>query len=866
MNINKYTEATQNFLTQAQADAGALNHPQVEPEHILGSILRKPEGIADKLWIRMGISVSDFMVDLRRAIDFSPKVTGPGFDRNSIPFSAQSISLLTSAGEESASMGDEYISVEHILLAMVDLGKNSKVGRLMNSHKINRDIFLKALSEIRGNQRITSSNPEATYDALERYGRDLVSEAKQGKIDPVVGRDEEIRRIIRILSRRTKNNPVLIGEPGVGKTAIVEGLASRIVRGDVPEGIREKTIWSLDISSSLAGAKYRGEFEERLKAVMKEIQAGEGSIILFIDELHTVVGAGKTDGAMDAGNIMKPMLARGELNCIGATTIDEYRLHIEKDPALERRFQPLLVVPPTIEDSISILRGLQERYELHHGVRIHDSAIVAAVKLSDRYISDRFLPDKAIDLIDEAAAMIRSEIDSMPAELDDITRRLTQLRIEKEALKREKDLQSRQRLAVIEEDINGLEENENRLRGSWDSQKRTLTEARDLREQIDITRLQIDKAERESDLSRAAELKYGKMIELEKKLKAAESEIENSKEQKLLREEVTENEISSIVADWTNIPVFKLLESERKKILSLEESLSDRVVGQDVAINAVADAIIRARSGIKDPNHPIGSFIFLGPTGVGKTELARALAGALFDAESSMLRFDMSEYQERHTVSRLVGAPPGYVGYEAGGQLTEKVRRQPYSVILFDEIEKAHPEIFSLLLQLLDDGRLTDGQGRTVDFKNTIIIMTSNIGSQALLTVDGARDHIPDDVRSLVMDELRSKFAPEFLNRVDDIVMFEPLTQDDLVQILDLLVADLEVRLDDSGLTITLSDEAKQFIAKAAYDPNFGARPLKRYLKRNIETGIGRSLLAGEISGGIVEVSVEDGGLVFEVK
>lgn len=857
MNMNKCTEAVQNALMQAQSIATRRGQQQIDGEHLLAALLEPRDGLAALLVERAGVAVTSLRQALERALDKLPRVSGaPG----QIYMAPRLNQLLTAAETVAANLKDDYLSVEHILLATADEGAATPAGRIFHEFGLTRDRLLKAMSEVRGNQRVDNPNPEATYNVLEKYGVDLVDAARKGKIDPVIGRDDEIRRVIQVLSRRTKNNPVLIGEPGVGKTAIVEGLARRIVQADVPESLKDKTIFALDMGALVAGAKFRGEFEERLKAVLKEIQAAQGRIILFIDELHNIVGAGRAEGSMDAGNLLKPLLARGELHCIGATTLDEYRQHIEKDAALERRFQPVYVDQPSVEDTISILRGLRERYELHHGVRIQDSALVAAAVLSHRYISDRFLPDKAIDLVDEAAATIRTEIDSMPAELDQITRKVMQLEIEQEALRKEKDQASRQRLEALKKELADAKEQQKTLQAQWQREKEEIHKLQALRAEIDRVRTEIEQAERRYDLNKAAELKYGTLTALEKKLKDAEQAAAPGTP-RMLQEEVTADEIAAIVSRWTGIPVARLMQGEKEKLLHLGDTLHKRVIGQDEAVRAVTDAIIRARSGLKDPKRPIGSFIFLGPTGVGKTELARALAEALFDSEENMVRIDMSEYMEKHAVSRLIGAPPGYVGYEEGGQLTEAVRRRPYCVILFDEIEKAHHDVFNTLLQILDDGRLTDAQGRTVDFKNTVIIMTSNIGSQQLL--EGIKSgEITPSVREAVLALLRREFRPEFLNRVDDIVVFSPLSLEQIEQIVDLLIADVQKRLAAREITLEITPAARERLARNGYDPVYGARPIKRYIQRTLETEIGRKILAGEIADGSTIVIKEKGGQI----
>ncbi|CAD7769038.1 Chaperone protein ClpB [Candidatus Methanoperedenaceae archaeon GB50] len=867
MDISRFTQKTQEALAEAQNIAVSYGHQEVDNEHLLLAFLKQEGGLFPRLLQKMNVPIDSFKEQVEGLLDKRPRVKAIGGELGKVYLSQRLFKILSRAQEEAKHLKDEYTSVEHIILAFIEEGPSTDVGRIFQTFNITRERFLEVLNEIRGSQRITSPTPEETYEALEKYGRDLVKEAKRGKLDPVIGRDSEIRRVIRILCRRTKNNPVLIGEAGVGKTAIVEGLAQRIVRGDVPEGLKDKTIYQLDIGALLAGAKYRGEFEERLKAVLKEIQASEGRIILFIDEIHTIVGAGKTEGAIDAGNMLKPMLARGELHCIGATTLDEYRKYIEKDPALERRFQPVLVSEPSVEDTISILRGLKEKFEVHHGVRIHDSALVAAAVLSNRYISDRFLPDKAIDLVDEAAAMIRTEIDSMPAELDEVTRQIMQLEIEQQALKKEKDKASQERLKNIEKELADLRNKADALKAQWEAEKEVISRLQKIREEIDQVKLEIERAERAYDLNKAAELKYGKLAALEKKLKEAEKNLADKQSTgRLLREEVTEREIAEIVSRWTGIPVGRLMEGEREKLLKLDEILHRRVVGQDEAVQAVVNAILRSRAGLKDPNQPIGSFIFLGPTGVGKTELAKTLAEALFDTEQNMVRLDMSEYMEKHTVSRLIGAPPGYVGYEEGGQLTEAVRRKPYCVILLDEIEKANPDVFNILLQILDDGRLTDSHGRTVDFKNTVIIMTSNLGSHYLLEGITETGEIRPEAKNAVMRELRQSFRPEFLNRINEIVLFKPLTLEEIKKIVDLQIGYIQERLKDRGIKIELTEEAKEFIAREAYDPVYGARPLKRYIERRLETALAKKMVAGEIPDeSRVRITVKEGELHFEI-
>ena len=847
MNMNQFTQKSLEAVQAAQTLATEHGNQQIEQVHLLCALVEQEGGFVPQLLTHMGMTVESFDAALRHEVEKLPKVSGTGRRADQVYISSGVDQAMNAALEVATSMKDEYVSVEHLLLALLDKA-DSTIKELLKTYRLEREKVMQALAALRGNQRVTSDNPEETYEALKKYGTDLVERARQNKLDPVIGRDDEIRNVIRILSRKSKNNPVLIGEPGVGKTAIAEGLAQRIVKGDVPAGLKDKTIFALDMGALIAGAKYRGEFEERLKAVLNEVKKSEGRIILFIDELHTIVGAGKTEGAMDAGNLLKPLLARGELHCIGATTLNEYRQYIEKDAALERRFQPVMVNEPTVEDAVAILRGLKERYEVFHGVKITDGAIVAAATLSDRYITDRFLPDKAIDLIDEACALIRTEMDSMPTELDVISRKIIQHEIEEAALKKEEDELSRARLADIQKELAEMRDEFNAGKAKWENEKNAIGKVQKLREELEQANAQLEKAQREYDLEKAAQLQYGTIPSLQKQLQEEEAIAANQKENQLLRDKVTEEEIARIVERWTGIPVAKLMEGEREKLLHLEDILHQRVVGQDEAVRLVSEAILRSRAGIADPNKPIGSFLFLGPTGVGKTELAKTLSEALFDSEKNLIRIDMSEYMEKFSVSRLIGAPPGYVGYEEGGQLTEAVRRHPYSVILFDEVEKAHPDVFNVLLQVLDDGRITDSQGRTVDFKNTVIILTSNLGSQFLLDGIQPDGEISEEARNQVQELLRRSFRPEFLNRLDEIVFYKPLTKDNIFHIIDLQLDSLNRRLADKRLRVVLTDAAKDLVLESAYDPMYGARPLRRYLQHTVENLVGRKIIAGEVT------------------
>ena len=865
MDLNKFTEKSQEALAEAQMKAMRFSNQEVDREHLLLALCEQEEGLFPRLLTKLNITAESVRDEVLALLEKRPKVTGSSKEPGKVYVSPKRQQTMLKAQDEAKALKDDYTSVEHLVLALLDSEADAPIGKIFKKYGLNRNKFLQALSQIRGHQRVKGKNPEATYEALAKFGRDLVKEAKKGKLDPVIGRDAEIRRVIRILSRKTKNNPVLIGEPGVGKTAIVEGLAQRIVRGDVPEGLKGKTIFALDIGSLVAGAKFRGEFEERLKAVLREIQEAEGTIVLFIDELHNIVGAGKAEGSMDAGNLLKPMLARGELHCIGATTLDEYRMHIEKDAALERRFQQVLIEQPTVEDTISILRGLKERFEVHHGVKIQDNSLVAAATLSHRYITERFLPDKAIDLVDEACAMIRTEIDSMPAELDEVTRRVMQLEIEAAALKNEQDPASQKRLEILSKELAELKSECDLLRARWENEKAAIHKIQTLREEVELVKRKIEQAELAYDLNKAAELKHGLLPSLRHALSEQEQALAAKQGSvHLLTDRVTDHEIAEIVSRWTHVPVTKLLEGERDKLLKLGRILHERVVGQDEAVSLVADAVLRARAGIKDPKRPIGSFIFLGPTGVGKTELARTLAATLFDSEENIVRIDMSEYMEKFAVSRLLGAPPGYIGYEEGGQLTEAVRRKPYAVVLFDEIEKAHAEVFNILLQILDDGHVTDAHGRTVNFKNTVIIMTSNIGSPYLLDGVDGRGEIKEHIRRMVMEEMRRSFRPEFLNRIDEIVMLKPLSMKEIEQIVRLQIKALASRLHEQEISITATDEAIAFIAEHGFDQAFGARPLRRYIQRNVETQLARAIIAREIQPRtLLQLSVQNGELNF---